>query len=124
MNNDFKIGEDIIEVSAKTPQEFVSYIKQNPNRTQIGVVFCTSNYTVKNDLEFPCSSFDHIRGYEDLLKGKRMIFYNILYNWTLFYRSPYLQGGIGGGYPKDWMLTSFKLNIDNGILDYFSKSSD
>jgi len=43
-----------------------------------------------------------------------MIFIKILSYWTLFYRSLYLQGGIGGGYPKDWMPTSLKLNIDNG----------
>jgi len=69
-----KICEYIIQVSTKTPKEFVSEIKQNLNRTQIGVVFCTSNFTVKNDLEFPCSSFDHIRCYEDLLKEKNDIY--------------------------------------------------
>lgn len=47
------------------------------------------------------------------------MFYTILYNYTLLYRSPYLSD-MKIAYPKDAYASSLKISLDNAILREFS----
>lgn len=50
---------------------------------------------------------------------KRVVFYTIMYNYTLLYRSPYFSD-IKISYPKDAYATALKVSLDNAILKEFS----
>ncbi|KAL4479229.1 hypothetical protein ABPG72_011441 [Tetrahymena utriculariae] len=123
LQNDLDRESDIVQLNITAPQDFSNFIKAYPNRTQVGIVFCTSNYLIIGDLSFPCNDVSK-KIYNPFEQDKRIIFYNIFYNWTLFFRSPYLQGSIGQNIHKDWFLTRLKINLDNGIIDYFSKTPE
>ncbi|EGR27398.1 hypothetical protein IMG5_196680, partial [Ichthyophthirius multifiliis] len=117
--NDLELEKDIRQLTDKNIQtnsnQFVNFIHTNPNMTQIGVVFCTSKWSIINDqISIPCQS-NQMPPY-----NKKVVMYTIFYNWTLFYRSPYLSG-FGKNLQKDWVLLRLKTSIDNAIIDFFSK---
>lgn len=51
-----------------------------------------------------------------------MNFYTILYNITLFYKSPYLAN-IRDSYPKDRVAMKLKQDVDEAILQFYLNSS-
>ena len=80
----------------------------------IGVLFCTSEYLLYEDLgiSIPCK-FEEVQ-------GRKLIFYTIVYNWTLNFRSPFLSDQTAH-WPKDAFALRLKTSIDNGLVDLFSK---
>lgn len=101
ISNDLDRATDIIEIDInQKPQEFNTFFENYQNVTQVGIIFCTSNYTITKDITFPCSNFDHVRGVgeDPFFRNKKLLVYTIFYNWTLFYRSPYISGKVGGNY--------------------------
>jgi len=53
------------------------------NKTLVLIVFCTSEWKIAGDIKIPCN-------FEKLI-GKKLIFYTIVYNKTLNYKSPYMS---------------------------------
>lgn len=83
--NDLEINKDIKMISHGSPREYFNYLKEHENKTMIGVLFCTSEYVLYEDMgiSIPCK-FDEIQ-------GRKLIFYTVVYNWTLNFKSPYLS---------------------------------
>lgn len=50
-----------------------------------------------------------------------MVFYSMVWNWTLTWKSPYLESQ-QTQYPKDDMLIRLKMSIDNAVFEYFEKN--
>lgn len=54
-------------------------LEREPNKTQNVVVFCTGRWEVQDNFSVPCYA-DHYH----------LNFYTIIYNLTLFFKTPYL----------------------------------
>lgn len=63
-------------------------------------------------MSIPCS-FDSL--------DKQLVFYTIIYNYTLLYKTPYLSD-FRSAYPKDAIATSLKVSVDNAILREFAET--
>lgn len=97
------------------PSQFYSHLQLHPNQTNYGVIFCTSQWPIAdNTLSLPCTF--------SKLAGKKMVFYSIIYNWTLTFKSPFLQE-FKTPYPKDPDLLRLKTSIDNGLVSFFKQHS-
>jgi hypothetical protein len=57
----------------------MDYLQKHPNKTQTVIIFCTSRWQLNENISIPCYADNH-----------HMNFYTILYNITLFYKTPYL----------------------------------
>lgn len=55
LQNNLNRTSDIVQLDIEQPQDFSNFIKLYPNRTQVGVVFCTTNYPVYGDIAMPCN---------------------------------------------------------------------
>lgn len=69
------------------------------NKTLVMIVFCTTEWKIAGDIKIPCN-------FEKLI-GKKLIFYTIVYNKTLNYKSPYMS--VKDSYPKDPVI--FAVNL-------------
>ena len=54
--NDLEINKDIKMISQGSPREYFNYLKDHENKTMIGVLFCTSEYVLYEDMgiSIPC----------------------------------------------------------------------
>eukprot|EP00357_Protocruzia_adherens_P001361 CAMPEP_0115019368 /NCGR_PEP_ID=MMETSP0216-20121206/29400_1 /TAXON_ID=223996 /ORGANISM="Protocruzia adherens, Strain Boccale" /LENGTH=942 /DNA_ID=CAMNT_0002390821 /DNA_START=13 /DNA_END=2841 /DNA_ORIENTATION=- len=100
-------------VSDTSSQEFMDYLSQNQNKTQLGIIFCTSSWKVPSrDVNVPCL----------MPKTNTPIyFYSLVYNLTLA-PSSFLSGMrvASARYPA---LLALKMSVDNALLNYFSTTS-
>lgn len=110
--NELEFNKDVKLLTTGTPQDFTSYLEQNLNQTQIGVIFCTSKWPISTVYNMPCR-------FEQLV-GQKLIFYSIVYNNTLLWRSPYVSN-FKQAHSKDAYAFGLKLSIDNALFNYFSK---
>jgi len=78
----------------------MDYLQRFPNTTQTVVIFCTSRYEINENLSIPCFADNY-----------HMNFYTIVYNISLFYRTPYLAN-LRESYPKDKVVMKLKQDID------------
>ncbi len=80
----------------------------------IGVIFCTSVWPIyENIVTLPCT-------FDDLEGQKKMIFYTIMYNYTLSYKNPFFQD-LKASHSKDPYALRLKQSIDNGLMQYFQE---
>ena len=114
-SNDLIYGEDVVQISSESPQKFTNYLETHMNQTQIGVIFCTSNWPISKIYNVPCH-------FEQLVNQK-LIFYSIVYNNSLLWKSPYIANW-KTAYPKDAYAFKLKLDIDNAILSFFTKTTE
>jgi hypothetical protein len=84
----------------RSPKEVMDYLQRFPNTTQTVVIFCTSRYEINENLSIPCFADNY-----------HMNFYTIVYNISLFYRTPYLAN-LRESYPKDKVVMKLKQDID------------
>lgn len=113
-SNDLIFGEDVKLLPSSSPQEYSSYLESNMNMTQIGVIFCTSEWSLTSLYNVPCH-FEQLTG--------QLVFYTIVYNNSLLWKSPYISSW-KEAYPKDPYAFKLKLDIDNAILSFFSNSTN
>lgn len=80
-------------------------------------MFCTDKWKLDNNpsLAIPCQ-FERIT-------QKKLIFYTIIYNYTLLYKTPYLSD-FRMAYPKDAYATSLKRSLDNAIMNEFINGTE
>lgn len=52
--NDLQLGSDVKQISSGTVQNYMEYLAAHPNRTQIGVLFCTGNWDIYGKISVPC----------------------------------------------------------------------
>lgn len=111
--NDLEYGTDVKLLSTGTPQDFNNYLENHLNQTQIGVIFCTSQWPISGVYNLPCR-------FEQLV-GQKLIFYSIVYNNTLLWKSPFVQNW-KAAHSKDAYAFGLKYSIDNALFNYFSKN--
>jgi hypothetical protein len=95
---------------------FYQYLQENENKTQIGVIFCTSEWVLFKNMgvSIPCR-------FDELKNENKLIFYTIVFNWTLSFKSPFLQN-LQSSWTKDMYAARLKISIDNGIANYFANT--
>lgn len=95
----------------RSPNEIMEHLKQYPNATQTVVIFCTSRWQISDNFSVPCYADNY-----------HMNFYTIIYNITLFYRTPYLAN-LRESYPKDKVVVRLKRDIDEALINFYTNST-
>ncbi len=93
------------------PSKFQDHLKNNSNYTQIGVLFCNSEWPIKGDLAIPCQFARNAT--------KKLVFYSIVYNATEIFYQIYGKND-QSPQPTHPIATSLKISLDNAIFAYFS----
>ncbi|EAR96275.2 transporter family ABC domain protein (macronuclear) [Tetrahymena thermophila SB210] len=133
--NKLEFGKDVKLLSQGDPSQYQKYIRKHLNRTQIGVVFCTTSYPLKQfgyNLDIPCninlqdsdySQYLHVSGYDvERFKNIKTMVYTIMYNGTLNYKTPYLadpKASVG----KDDLVKSLKVSLDNALIEIVAQNT-
>lgn len=127
--NDLVFSKDVRLLGTGSPESFKKYALSNRNQTQASVIFCTDtwnitipklNRTIDNNLErfegeissinIPCKF--------EKLEGKKLIFYNLIYNSSIDFRSPYFTDDTNA-FPIDMIAVQTKRAIDEALISYF-----
>lgn len=103
------LSDDQVKKWDTNLEQTLKKLELNPNKTQAVVVFCTTGYWEIGDYKLPC--------YADTY---HMNAYTIIFNLTLFHRVPFFSN-LKGAYPKDMTTVKLKMDIDEGIISYYSK---
>jgi hypothetical protein len=106
--NKLELGKDVKLQSIGNSSAYNTFIQNNLNKTQYGILFCVDRLSYFNQ-SLPCSL-----EYSD----SKLHMYNILYNVT---NSP--NGFLTAAYfpyPKDPVLIKLKTDIDNGYMNYYA----
>lgn len=111
--NDLEFGKDVKLLTTGKPQDFNLYLENNMNMTQIGVIFCTSEWPISDLYNFPCH-------FEQLV-GQKLIFYSVVYNNSLLWKSPFVSNW-KAAHSKDAYAFGLKFSIDNALFNFFSKN--
>jgi hypothetical protein len=107
VRNSLAFGQDVkMLLRTNSPTMISNYLMDHLNQTQIAIVFCTDKWAITDNIFIPCK-FENYQ--------KELIFYTILYNYTLLYKTPYLSDQ-KQPYPKDAMASSLKISLDNALL--------
>ena len=109
--NQLTPGKDVKYLKDITQDSFTQYFNDNLNKTQIGVIFCTSQWVVGDFISIPCKF--------ETQTEKKLILYNIAFNVTEFIRPP-IGDDFKVAHPKHPFAASLKLALDNGIISYFN----
>ena len=107
--------KDIRFLPFGNPWLFQESLSLNPNTTQIGLIFCNGEWPLKG-IDLPCKL-------DKLSNQKELIFYSIVYNYTLYYKSPILTDW-KNAFPKDPLTLSLKYSLDNALLSYFATNGN
>ena len=122
--NSLKPDEDVKYIGQGSPADLQNYIDQNPNKTQIFAVFCTSkweislrpdpnNQSTKLNISIPCT-FDRI-------KSKKLVFYTLVMNASLGYSAVVFRSLLVPS-PYNSLAINTKKEVDEVIMDYFGRS--
>ena len=107
--NYLNYGSDVKGLYAGNSAGMESYMRNHPNSTWYGIVWCTSSWDVDEDFSVPCK-------YERT--DKDMYVYAVYFNYTLapffFANSPNLP------VPVHPNLLQIKNSIDNAIMLYLN----
>jgi hypothetical protein len=111
-SNGLEKSRDIKYLGETSPSLFMDHLAKNANHTGVGLLFCTENWQLNENLTFPC--------YFEQTVNKKLILYSIIYNTTLSFES-YFGKDYEIALGKDPIAAALKISIDNGIAQYFSK---
>jgi len=109
--NNLTRENDINFLGSVQPAAFQNYLRNNSNHTQLGVIFCNSEWPITDSFSLPCQFARNT--------SKKLVFYSIIYNATELFYSIYATNN-QGPQPTHPIATSLKLSMDNAILSYFS----
>jgi hypothetical protein len=102
---------DLKNIGEIQPSSFQQYLHNNTNQTQLGVIFCNTNWTITQDLVIPCTFSQKT--------SKKLVFYSIVYNVTELLASIY-STNFQGVQPTSPAASSLKMSLDSAIFSYFS----
>jgi len=91
--------------------DFYKFIKNNPNQTWYGVVWCTTEWQVTEDYAIPCR-YEHET-------DKKMMMYSIFYNSSL--EEDVFISGFHKPTPRDPVMIQLKMSIDNALIRHLGK---
>lgn len=113
--------EDFISLYQGTypPDPFFDYFVQNPNKTMIGLLFCTlEHYTFEIQVfgtQFPFNvSCVDLR--ESSRPDEKLYTYTVVYNKSFLPSTLFASQSVSA--PKDPRALSLKLSIDNALISY------
>lgn len=123
MDNQLLFNRDVKMIGSPGPNasnNFFDHVKNNPNMTWYGVVWCTTEWFIAEGAAIPCRyshevgrPFTSPRRHQD---EKKMMFYSVFYNYTnedsAFFKMLQLPA------PIDPVLLRLKLSVDNSIMRY------
>lgn len=110
-DNNLTEENDVKELGEIHPSAFTQYLHRNPNQTQLGVIFCNTEWSISPDLSIPCAFSKTV--------GKKLIFYSIVYNVTELLATMY-STNFQGVQPTDPAASSLKMSLDSAIFSYFT----
>ena len=85
ITNNLDINDDVKFVGEGAPYLFSDYLLAHLNQTQIGVIFCNTEWTIRNydNVKIPCKFQSQV--------NNELIFYSIVFNSSLFTDIAYFQ---------------------------------
>ena len=92
-------------------KDIMEYLNNNPNKTQLLLVFCSNSSWKVGDVHIPCYAEDY-----------HLNFYTIVYNLSLFHKTPYM-GNLKLAYPKDLVTLKLKLDVDTAIIKHYDPTA-
>lgn len=110
--NQLKFNHDVKLLTVGKVNDYYNFIKNNPNRTWYGVVWCTTEWDVTENITIPCQ---YTKGQTD----KKMMMYSVFYNQSL--EDDVFISGFHKPTPRDPILIQLKLSIDNALIKYLAK---
>ncbi len=115
LENNLTRDNDIKDMGIVKPAEFQEYLRNHSNHTQLGILFCNTEWPVNEYLAIPCQFSKNV--------SKTLVFYSIIYNTTELFYNIYATNNQE---PQEThpIATSLKLSLDNAILNYFSIDSE
>jgi len=113
-SNDLRMDQDIKYLEIRAARDYMEHLVKNPNQTYMGVIFCNDKWEIEAGIDLPCKF--------ETQTSSKLLFYNIIYNSSHNLNDP-LGGDFSATYPKDVLITKLKLDLDNGILAHFGRSS-
>jgi hypothetical protein len=109
--NGLEKDKDVKYLGETTTKDFSDHLRNNLNKTQIGVIFCTSSWTIMNIANVPCTL--------ETQADKKLVMYNIIYNISEYIKPP-IGDDFRIAHPKHPHAASLKLSLDNAIVAYFT----
>lgn len=112
-DNGLGFGTDVKLLGTGSPSDFSELIASQRNKTQVAVIFCTSDWKLgfgKANINVPCRF--------ERLTGKKLVFYSLFYNMTLGFEVPYLVK-VGASFPTNQLAIALKRSIDQSIIRHF-----
>lgn len=113
-DNNLTNEKDLKFMGSIQPSNFTDYLNANLNRTQLGVIFCNSEWAISENLTIPCQF--------ERNTAKKLIFYSIVYNASQIFSSFYTLN-TQGAQPTDPLAASLKISLDNAIIAYFQQDT-
>lgn len=110
--NHLQFNHDVKLLTVGKVDDFYSFVKNNPNQTWYGVVWCTSEWQVNENFTIPCR-------YSQENQDKKMMFYSVFYNTSL--EDDVFISGFHKPTPRDAVMIQLKLSIDNSIMKYLGR---
>jgi len=124
--NYMKFGSDVRIIGEGSPYDLQRHINQNPNTTQVYLVFCTDHWNVSLSdtassgpggdfsLNIPCK-FEH-------MTDKQLVFYTLVVNATVGYSSPIFRSIL---YPLPYnpITVKTKKEVDQALMVYFGREA-
>ena len=109
--NGFEKDKDVKYVGSTTPRDFTNSLMNKLNYTQLGVIFCTSEWDILGMANIPCQF--------QTKTDKKLIMYSLVYNITEYIKPP-AGDDFRVAHPKHPFAANLKLSLDNAIISYFS----
>jgi len=113
--NGLEMEKDVKYIGQTSQKDFSSYLMDNLNKTELGVIFCTGAWNLLDYATIPC----HFSTETD----KKLIMYNIIYNVSEYIRPP-AGDDFKIAHPKHPSATSLKIALDNAIIAYYTLDQD
>lgn len=111
-DNNLSMDHDIKYLQEIAPSDFSDYLRNNSNRTELGVLFCNSEWPIADGISIPCQFSRTI--------NKKLIFYSIIYNATEIFSTIYTKNS-QGAQPTHPAASSLKVSLDSALFAYFAE---
>ena len=106
ITNNLNIDDDIKFIGEGSPSILSDYLLSHLNQTQIGVIFCNTEWIIYGQISIPCKFQKNF--------NNKLIFYSIVYNASLFSSIAYFQD-FSIGLHRDLVASRVNLTIITDI---------
>jgi hypothetical protein len=117
--NNFAFNQDVKLLSVGSPQLFYDYLENNQNTTWFTVIWCTSEWTLMDNVAIPCKFNNYNQKKIHGVGPRKLMLYSVYYNYTLA-GERFLKAWMEPA-PSDRNLMRVKLSVDNAIIRYLAQ---